>query len=317
MRLPNITFALVLASLLPATAKPETLGSIERFDPAFEKLIAPDTQIELLASGFEWSEGPAWDKENERVLFSDVPTNTIHQWCEKNGLSVYMKPSGFTGPVEYSREPGSNGLTFDSKGRLVLCEHGDRRVSFLTKGGGKRTLADNWQGRRFNSPNDLVVHPNGSVYFTDPPYGLPQGDKDPLREIDFFGVFRIAPDGKVTVMDKTLDRPNGIALSHDGKHAYVAQSHRPAPIVRKYTIKNDGSFDEGTLFFDLTEIHKQDRGGPDGLKLDQAGNVSCSGAKLGSKVGGWASFRRLRAATEAKDCSWGCTPPASAWPGRR
>ena len=149
-----------------------TIGSIEVLDPALNKLIDPAAKIEVLASGFDWSEGPVWDKSRGVVLFSDVPANTIYQWSEKGGLQVYMTPSGYTGATHYSNEPGSNGLAYDTSGRLLCCEHGDRRVSVLTKGGGKRTVADNVTGKRFNSPNDLCVHPNGTIYFTDPPYGL-------------------------------------------------------------------------------------------------------------------------------------------------
>lgn len=271
-----LTLAAVSLASFTFAEKP-TLGSVKRVDPALDTLIAKEALIEVVASGFVWSEGPVWDKENNRLLFSDVPQNTVHQWSEREGLSVYLKPSGFTGPSGYGKESGSNGLTFDPQGQLLSCEHGDRRVSILTKGGGKRTLADNWQGKRFNSPNDLVRHANGSIYFTDPPYGLPKGENDPTREIDFFGVYRIAPDGEVTVMDKTLDRPNGIALSPDEKFAYVAQSHGPAPIIKKYLIKKDGSFDEGTVFFDASSIEGPDKRKPDGLKTDVQGNVWTTG----------------------------------------
>ena len=270
-----LLLALTLTLTLSAEPPRPTFGSIERLDPALDKLIAPDAQIEVLASGFNWSEGPVWDKEHNRLLFSDVPENKIFQWNEQDGLSVYMTPSGFTGLGDYGRERGSNGLDFDKQGRLLCCEHGDRRVSVLTKGGGKRTLTDNFDGKRFNSPNDLAVHSNGSIYFTDPPYGLPERENDPTREIDIFGVYRIAPDGKVSVVDATLDRPNGIALSHDEKTAYVAQSHGPAPIIKKYNIQPDGSFDKGTTLFNCKDL--KGPGAPDGLKLDQRGNVWSTG----------------------------------------
>lgn len=305
MHAPALVALLALVSL-PALAQTETLGSIERLDPALDELIPKDAVIEVLASGHDWSEGPVWDRENRRVLWSDIPRNTIYQWSEDEGASVFLKPSGYTGVADYGREPGSNGLAFDAEGRLLCCEHGDRRISVLTKGGGKRTLADNFEGKRFNSPNDLVAHANGSIYFTDPPYGLPRRQDDPMRELDFCGVFRLAPDGTVTLMDDTLRRPNGIALSHDGKHAFVAQSDGRAPIVKKYRIQPDGSFDKGKVFFDLTEVHKKDGGGPDGLKLDQAGNVWCTGARgivvispKGKLLG------RIITGQATANCAWG------------
>lgn len=305
MQLPRLSLLLLLTAGLGHAERP-TLGSIERLDPALDQLLAPEARIEVLASGFDWSEGPVWDREEKRLLFSDVPRNTIYQWSEQGGLSVFLKPSGYTGPSKYGREPGSNGLAFDAEGRLLCCEHGDRRVSVLTRNGGKRTLADQWEGRRFNSPNDLAVHANGSIYFTDPPYGLPKKEKDPSREIDFFGVYRIAPGGGVTVMDRTLQRPNGIALSHDGKHAFVAQSHGPAAIIKKYTLRTDGTFDDGTVFFDATPLLKTGKGYPDGLKTDRKGNVWTTGpggvliiSPEGKLLG------RLLTGQATANCAWG------------
>ncbi|MDA7877870.1 SMP-30/gluconolactonase/LRE family protein [Akkermansiaceae bacterium] len=255
-----------------------TIGSIEVLDPALEKLIASDAKIEVLASGFDWSEGPAWDKKNSRLLFSDVPQNKIYQWSEKSGLSVYLSPSGYTGPDEYSREPGSNGLAFDKNGLLHFCEHGDRRVSALTPDrGGKMTVADRVDGKRFNSPNDLCLHPDGSIYFTDPPYGLPQGDKDPRRETGIFGVYRIAPDGKVTTVISNLDRPNGVALSPDSKTLYIAQSQGGKAWILSYPVKADGSLGKETLLYDATPLSKELPGAPDGLKTDTLGNIWCTG----------------------------------------
>ena len=159
----------------PANAKPgETKGRLVREDPRFDTLIAPDTKIEMLASGFEWSEGPIWVKDGGYLLFSDIPRNSIMKWKPGDGISLFLKPSGYTGVADYGREPGSNGLTLDAQGRLTLAEHGDRRVSRLRWDGGKQTLADEYEGKRLNSPNDLVFHKNGDLYFTDPPYGLPK-----------------------------------------------------------------------------------------------------------------------------------------------
>ena len=190
---------------------PATLGRIERLDPALDKLVPADAKIEVLAGGFTWTEGPVWVQEagGGHLLFSDIPRNSIFRWSEARGIDLFMNPSGYTGISYYGLEPGTNGLALDPQGRLTACEHGDRRVSVLTRGGGKRTLVDNYHGRRLNSPNDLVFDSAGSIFFTDPPYGLPERASDPRRELDFCGVYRLDPDGKLTLLTKQLSRPNG------------------------------------------------------------------------------------------------------------
>ncbi|MFM8893130.1 MAG: SMP-30/gluconolactonase/LRE family protein, partial [Planctomycetia bacterium] len=207
-----------VADLLP------TVGSIERLDPRFDTLVPKDAVIEVLASGFIWAEGPVWLKQEQAVLFSDIPRNRVMRFKDSEGLSVYLEPAGFTGPSTYGSERGSNGLTLDRQGNLISCEHGDRRVSRLTPGGGKRTVADNYRGKRFNSPNDCAVHSSGAIYFPDPPYGLPKGWDDERRELDFCGVYRVTAAGTVTLLCDTMTRPNGIAFSPDEKKLYVAQS---------------------------------------------------------------------------------------------
>ena len=176
------------------------IGSIERTTPALDALLDKDAAIEVLADGFTWSEGPLWigGAKDGHLLFSDIPRNTIFKWSPSSGISMFMSPSGYTGVTYYGLEPGSNGLILDREGRLVMCEHGDRRVSVLTKGGGKMTLVDRYQGKRLNSPNDAVLKSNGDIYFTDPPYGLPKRYDDPSRELDHCGVYRISLDGKLT-----------------------------------------------------------------------------------------------------------------------
>jgi gluconolactonase len=252
-------------------------GRVERLDPRLDQLIPKDAKVELLASGYKWSEGPVWDRANGRLLFSDVPNNVVHQWSAKGGASVFLKPSGYTGPDGGGgREPGANGLAFDAKGRLTLCQHGDRRISRL-EDGKFVTIVDRFEGKRFNSPNDLVFGRDGALYFTDPPYGLTKTFEDPAREIGWNGVYRLAPDGRLTVLVKDLKAPNGIGLSPDGRTLYVGQSNPDQPVVMAYELRADGTMASGRVFFDTTALRKTGPGLPDGLKVDAAGNVWTSG----------------------------------------
>ena len=270
-RNPIIAAFVIVFAAAAGAAEP----SIERLDPALDALLDKDAPIELLAEGFVWSEGPVWNAPFGELLFSDVPNNVIHAWKAGSGLRVFMKPSGYTGVADYGGEPGSNGLALDARGRLLCCEHGDRRISVLSEGGGKLTVADRFEGKRFNSPNDIAVHSDGTLFFTDPIYGLPQKDKDPQRELDFCGVFRIANDGRVTLLTREIERPNGIALSPDEKTLYVANSHGPRPHIFAMDLKPDGTFGEPRTFFDTRSL--KGPGGADGLKVDSAGNLWATG----------------------------------------
>ena len=259
-----------------------TIGEVVRDDAAIDSLIAKETPIQVLSSGFEWSEGPVWvpaqGNEPGYLLFSDIPRNSIMKWVEGKGVSLFLKPAGYTGQVEYGNEPGSNGLLLDAQGQLVACEHGDRRVSVLTQGGGKRTLVDNYEGKRLNSPNDATFKSNGDLYFTDPPYGLPKQYDDSRRELDFCGVYRLSKDGKLTLLTKEMTRPNGIAFSPDEKTLYVAQSDPEAAIWKSFPVKSDGTLGEGKLFYDATENFKKGLPGlPDGMDVDSKGNIFATG----------------------------------------
>src|ERR1041384_6974296 len=220
-------------------------GMLDRLDPALDALIAPDARIEKLAEGFTWSEGPVWMKRGGFLVFSDVPQNVVHKWTERDGISDYLKPSGYTGSVPRGGEPGSNGLTVDSQGRLTLCEHGDRRVARLEGNRAKTTLADRYNGKRFNSPNDLVYHSNGDLYFTDPPYGLEGRNQDAKKELSFNGVYRLKPSGELTLLTDKLTFPNGIAFSPDERKLYVAVSDPKRAIWMAYDVKEDGTISNG------------------------------------------------------------------------
>lgn len=279
-----VAASLAMASLLGITGESfvmaadyPTFGRVERVDPRIDKLIAPDAELEKLAEGFRWTEGPVWVPEGEYLLFSDIPNNVVVKWKAGEGTSEYLKPAGYTGAVQRGGEPGSNGLVLDSQGRLILCEHGDRRIARLLDGGEKETLADKYDGQRFNSPNDLVYKSNGDLYFTDPPYGLTEGPEDPAREMDYCGVFRLSTDGTVTLLTKALKRPNGLAFSPDEKTLYVAQSDPQAAIWMAYEVQEDGTLDEGRVFYDATKWVGERPGLPDGLKVDVHGNLFATG----------------------------------------
>lgn len=255
-----------------------TIGEIVRMDPAFDALVPEGAKIERLATGFEWSEGPVWDPAAGAVYFSDIPNNAVMKWKDGEGLSLFLKPAGYTGTAARGGETGSNGLLLDKSGRLVLCQHGDRRIARLAADGKSfETLADRYMGKRFNSPNDAVYHSNGDLYFTDPPYGLEKQMDDPLKELDFQGVYRLGKDGKVTLLTKEMSRPNGIALSPDEKTLYVANSDPKKAIWMAFDVVGDGTIANGRVFADVTETVGKMKGLPDGLKLDTAGNLFATG----------------------------------------
>jgi gluconolactonase len=272
--LPWVLGAIVATEAVMAKEVP-VLGQIERHDAAFDELVAPEAVLELLVENrFEWSEGPVWDKAEKRLLFSDIPRNMIWEWSEAGGLKPFLQPSGYTGSAPFTgREPGSNGLAFNRAGELILCQHGDRRIARLD-GGKFVTLADRYQGKRLNSPNDLVIKSNGDIYFTDPPYGLPKVAEDPAKELDFQGVYRLSPEGRLTLLTSELSRPNGLAFSPDERTLYVANSDPDQAVVMAYPVNEDGSLGTGRIFFDATPAAKQKKPGlPDGMKVSRDGTV--------------------------------------------
>ena len=254
-----------------------SFGSIERLDPALDALIPQNAVLEKLAEGFTWSEGPVWDKKQKCLFFSDVPQNIVFRWQEGVGTQGFLRPSGYTGSTPRGGEPGSNGLTIDSQGRLCLCQHGDRRVARLEKDGKQTALAEFYNWRRFNSPNDLVYKSNGDLYFTDPPYGLIGNNNDPNKELPFNGVFRVDKKGGVTLLTGAMTFPNGLAFSPDEKKLYVAQSDPKQAVIMVYDVQKDGTLGRGSVFFDANSLVAGHKGLPDGMKVDKYGNLFATG----------------------------------------
>lgn len=247
-------------------------GSILRIDPRFDELVPRDAQIEKLADGFIWTEGPVWLRRESRLLFSDDAANTIYQWSEEEGVSIFMQPV-HEGDMEGFLKVGSNGLTIDSAGRLVMAELGHRRIARLEEDGSKTTLVENYEGGRLNSSNDLVFGADGSLYFTDPPSALEGRDESPLKELDFNGVFRLSPSGDLQLLVSNLSRPNGIALSPDESTLYVSNS-RNNPIWMAYDL-NESGVSNARAFYDPASVDAP--GVPDGMKLDISGNIFATG----------------------------------------
>lgn len=281
--------------------------NIVSFDRRFDKLLPKDARLEKLADGYSWVEGPVWDFKRGYLLFSDIPNNSIFK-IAGGRASLFLKPSGYTGKEVFTgREPGSNGLAFDRDGRLVSCEHGDRRISRLENDGTKTTLVDRFEQKRLNSPNDLTFKSNGDLYFTDPPFGLPKILADPAKELDFQGVYRLAKDGKLTLLHKELTYPNGIAFSPDEKTLYVSNSHSENAFIYGFDVKKDGTLGERRVVFDAREQAKTKRGSPDGMKIDRNGYIY-AGAPGGIFVIDPKDGKLLGAfefGVPTANCSWG------------
>jgi gluconolactonase len=271
---------------LLAAAPLHAADPVFRFDratPEFDEIIPKDAQIEKLGGGFSWAEGPIWlpktaERDAATIVFSDVPNNVVHKWTPGTGIGVFLKPSGYTSAQPRGGESGSNGLAVAPNGRLVLCQHGDRRVAELLPDGTFKTLADKFEGKRFSSPNDLCYHANGDLYFTDPPYGLEGGINSKKKEIPFNGVYHLSKAGKLSLVIKDLTFPNGVQLSPDDKVLYVAVSDGSKPVVMAYDVQEGGGVANGRVFFDTSKWRDMKLpGAPDGLKVDVKGNVFATG----------------------------------------
>lgn len=251
---------------------------IERLDPRLDALLPPGTVIERVVEGNAWSEGPLWDARTASLYFSDVPRNAVLRWQEGVGVREFLAQSGYTGSAPFAgAEPGSNGLAFDAEGRLVLCQHGDRRILRLEPDGRRTVLAERFEGKRLNSPNDLVFGPDGALYFTDPPFGLPRSFEDPAKELPFQGVFRLDPSGELRALVKDLEAPNGIGFSPDGRTLYVSNALQRRPIWMAYEFLPGGAVGRGRPFAEASAYVAPAEGVPDGLELDAAGNLFAAG----------------------------------------
>jgi len=271
----GLTFGVFAVS---APAADNVYATLESLDSRFDALLPPSTKIEKIADDIEWSEGPLWDAKRKTLLFSDIPRNVVMQWNADKGVSRFLENSGYTGAKPFTgREPGSNGLTFDPQGRLTLCQHGDRRISRREADGKMTPLAVGFMGKKLNSPNDLVYDDQGNLWFTDPPYGLPGTFKDPGKELDFQGVYRVAKNGKITLATRELEAPNGLAFSPDYKTLYVANSQPTRAIWKAFPVNADGTLGVSRVFADATKLFHEGDGVPDGMKIDEHGNVWATG----------------------------------------
>lgn len=274
----------------PATATADSTGASK--DSIIRKVVILDAEansiidstaaVEVLADGFKWAEGPLYIKDSNYLLFSDIPNNSIFKWQEGKGATLYLKPSGHTGTNKVDKEPGSNGLMLNAKGQLVLCQHGDRRIALMdapvsNPAAKFTTLAGAYNGKKLNSPNDGVFAANGDLYFTDPPYGLDGRLQDTGKQLDFQGVYRLTPAGKLDLLTKDIKFPNGIALSGDNKTLYVANSDSTHMTWHKFDLDDKGMIKTGTLFYEAKDYNNTDAGNPDGMKISRQGYLFCAG----------------------------------------
>ncbi|MCD2324037.1 SMP-30/gluconolactonase/LRE family protein [Sphingomonas sp. IC-56] len=275
---------LAAAAALPLAARAHAYApqapAVQRFDPELDRILATDAKVEVIASGYRWTEGPVWVRDGGYLLFSDVPANIVHRWQPGRGAAPFLQPSGLVGPIPAAiREAGANGLAIDAQGRLVMADSGTRaiaRVDLKTKR--KTILADRYAGKRFNSCNDVVIARSGAIYFTDPPYGLAEGDTSPLKEMKANGVYRLATDGRVTQLDGSLTRPNGIGLSPDERTLYVAQSDEQRPVLLAYPLDAQGRASPPRVLVDFRQdVVAGLPGLPDGMEVAASGHLFASG----------------------------------------
>jgi gluconolactonase len=264
-----------------AAMKYQTIGRIERIDPALDDIISASAKAEIIAEGFDWSEGPLWIEAEKMLLFSDVPQNIIYKWTEKKGKEVYLTPSGYTDSVKRLGEMGSNGLLLGPDGNLVLCQHGNRQMAKMDAAlnapkASFISLANNYRGKKLNSPNDAVYNSSGELFFTDPPYGLEKQTQDPKKELPYQGVYKVKKNGEVILLTDTLTRPNGIAFLPGEKTLIVANSDPGKPYWYAFDVEND-SLTNARIFHSAVVSDATLKGLPDGFKVNKNGNVFATG----------------------------------------
>ncbi|MFO7828941.1 MAG: SMP-30/gluconolactonase/LRE family protein [Bacteroidales bacterium] len=252
---------------------------IEVYDSTALTFVNPNATFEILAKGFYWSEGPLWIDELQSVIFSDVPANKIYKWNEKDSISIFLESAGHSGRENKNSDKGSNGLILDLENRLLLCQHGDRRIAVMDADLDNPqeqfiTIADTYKEKRFNSPNDLVIDREGIIYFTDPPYGQ---EENKTGEIGINGVFKVNSNKEVSLLIDSLSWPNGIALSIDQQTLYINQSDPKNPVLYSYDITDDGFLENGKILFNFRALAKTSTGLPDGLKIHKSGNIFTTG----------------------------------------
>jgi len=284
------------------------IGSIERFDPALDAIVAPGAQVEKLAEGFDWAEGPVWIRTGGYLLFTDVPANTLYRWSARDGVSIFLKPSGYEGrDLAGLREAGANGLIAADDRTILMADSGNRAIARLALEDRRKTLlATQFGGRRFNSPNDLVRRSDGMIFFTDPPYGLEGLNASPLKQLDFNGVYRLAPDGTVTPIDRSLSFPNGIALSPDERTLFVSNSDPQRPIWIAYDLDAAGEPTGRRIFADASDLIAPTAPGlPDGMAMSADGHLFATApggvlvfAKDGRRLG------RIRTGAAVANCAF-------------
>ena len=264
--------------------KDSAVAAIELYDSSASEAIDKNASIQVIATGFTWVEGPVWVPEKQMLLFSDVPNNKVYKWTLADSVQLFLSPAGYTGSAPREGEVGSNGLTLDNKGRLLLCQDGDRQIGRLNVSldspkASYTTITSNYNGKKFNSPNDIVVSKDGTIYFTDPIYGLAKGADDPARELKFEGVFKVDTTGKTILLIDSISRPNGIALSNDEKILYVASSDDVHSKWYAYNLNDKGDVTTGKVLLDATELKAKAKvqQGCDGFKVDSHGNIFSAG----------------------------------------
>ncbi len=279
----KVTAISLLAILLSCHTKQigKKIGDIERIDPLLDSIIKPGTKAEIIAQGFGWSEGPLWVEKMNALIFSDIPKNKIYKWTPEKGQELYLTPSGYTGQTKRKGSIGSNGLILDSEGNLVICQQGNRQMAKMDASINQPapkfiSIASKFNGKFFSSPNDAVYNSMGELFLTDPPYGLLKYDADPEKEIPYNGVYKVKKNGQVILLIDSLPMPNGIAFFPGEKKLLVSCTDGVKPNWYVYDV-NEDSLTNGKIFYSSLGSPKEDKGGPDGLKIDKQGNVFATG----------------------------------------